>query len=505
MSRLRLTLVDGHRVNPTVWTPESKWCQQHPVWPGGHYQHELVWAYAEDGTTRPTWILLPHPTQNNRYILCNNYTSHQYGARQGEQFTLLTPLPKIFFYEAHRRHPDRLLTTPSSLLKYAIPCDADKPYLPQLYERLPEAAPATPRKLPPDEQGDPLPPPEALAPAKVEEVPEDIRQNWHTALKSFLKEYQSYPINQNFEVNPSLLAALSCYWPLVRMTLNAKGAINRFRVSLRRVYYNEKLLGASDNNALRTARDQANELKLMALTPSTVPREPLRYAARTSICNFGHRVGTPLINRVLVALLSESCRFNGKLAKAADANDETKYQSRGVVNMQAITDVSNPALTTLPLQQVHIYFPVGFLDVVLPKLTSSPYMMNMRRAPADSLNLAQTENHYITLPDARMPHTPVCNEMYKAGLMNPSRADRIWYTHRCNLKLAVTMFKPAELECCLNSLSARRLVVSAVFLNCTNNLATDRCVNGNGHCCPATTKQRGRHTFHPRSRKCLAH
>ena len=126
--------------------------------------------------------------------------------------------------------------------------------------------------------------------------------------------------------------------------------------------------------------------------------------------------------------------------------------------MQAITDVNNPALTTLPLQQVHIYFPVGFLDVVLPKLTSPPYMMNMQGAPAGSPNFAQTENHYITLPDARMPHTPVCNEMYEAGLMNPSAADHIWYTHRCNFKLAVTMFKPEKLECCINSLSARRLV-----------------------------------------------
>ena len=51
-------------------------------------------------------------------------------------------------------------------------------------------------------------------------------------------------------------------------------------------------------------------------------------------------------------------------------------------------------------------------------------MMNMQRAPADSLNLAQTENHYITLPDARMPHTPVCNEMYEVGSMNPFTADR---------------------------------------------------------------------------------
>ena len=71
------------------------------------------------------------------------------------------------------------------------------------------------------EQGNSLRPSEAPAPAKVEEVPEDVRQNWHTALESFLKEYQSYPVNQNFVINPSLLSALPCCWPQVRMTLNA--------------------------------------------------------------------------------------------------------------------------------------------------------------------------------------------------------------------------------------------------------------------------------------------
>ena len=266
MSRLQLTLVDGRRVNPTVWTPESKWCQQHPAWPGGNYQHELVWAYTEDGTTRPTWILLPHPTLHNQYILCNNNTSHQYGPQQDEQFTLLMPLPKIFFYGAHRRHLDRSLTAPGSLLTYAIPSDNDKPYLPQLFERLPDAAPDTPRQPNTADQGDPLPPAEAPAPAKVEEVPKDVRQNWHTALESFLKEYQTYPVEGSFEVNPSLLSALPCYWPLVRLTLNAKAAINRFRVSLRKVYYNDKLQGASNENALRTVHTQANELELMALT-----------------------------------------------------------------------------------------------------------------------------------------------------------------------------------------------------------------------------------------------
>ena len=42
--------------------------------------------------------------------------------------------------------------------------------------------------------------------------------------------------------------------------------------------------------------------------------------------------------------------------------------------------------------------------------------------------------------------------------MNPASAEHL-DTHKCNLKLAVTMFKSEELECFINSLSARRLVV----------------------------------------------
>ena len=109
MSRLRLTLVDGHRVNPTVWTPESKWCQRHPAWPGGNYQHELAWAYTEDGT---------HDTQPI-------HPARQYGPPEGEHFTLLMPLPKIFFHEAHRRHPDpqwQRKTLSTSTLRMATRC-----------------------------------------------------------------------------------------------------------------------------------------------------------------------------------------------------------------------------------------------------------------------------------------------------------------------------------------------------------------------------------------------
>ena len=105
MARLRLTLVESHRVHQSVWTPESKQVHRHPTWPGGHYKHELVWAYAQDGTTRPTWIVLPHPNRTNQYVLYNNFTVSRYGTQQGEQFTLLMPLPKIFYFDAYRRYP----------------------------------------------------------------------------------------------------------------------------------------------------------------------------------------------------------------------------------------------------------------------------------------------------------------------------------------------------------------------------------------------------------------
>ena len=460
MARLRLTLTESHRVHPSVWTPESKQVNRHPTWPGGHYKHELVWAYAEDGTTRPTWIVLPHPNRTNQYVLYNNFTVSRYGTQQGEQFTLLMPLPKIFYFDAYRRYPNPALATPGSLLSHALPSENDRAYLPQLQEQLPETILTPPQAPQPDEQGDPLPPRAALAPAKLEEVPEDVRRNWHTALTNFLQEPQGHNTEQTIEINPRLIAALPCYWPLVRMSLCGQAAMNRFRVSLRRVYYNAKLLGADDNQAHDAACAQANALELMALTPLAqyladlfdTPQE-LPYVTQAS--EWTRLSSTEFWQH---ALLSESCRFNRELAKKPE-NDGSKYQSRGVVHMQADKDINNPALTQLPLQHVHIYFPVCYLDVVLPKLAQPPYQMKPPPVAASSSNIVQSENYYFVLPEAQMPDTPVLNEMYETGLLHPETAYKVWFVHSCSLKLAVTMFTPTELECCHQNLAAHRLVV----------------------------------------------
>ena len=181
--------------------------------------------------------------------------------------------------------------------------------------------------------------------------------------------------------------------------------MNRFRVSLRRVYYNAKLLGADDNQALDAARAQANDLELMALTPLAqyladlfdTPQE-LPYVTQAS--EWTRLSSTEFWQH---ALLSESCRFNRELAKKPE-NDESKYNSRGVVHMQADKDINSPALTQLPLQHVHIYFPVCYLDVVLPKLAQPPFHMRTPPVAASSSNIVQSENYYFVLPEAQMPN-----------------------------------------------------------------------------------------------------
>ena len=101
MSRLRLTLVDGRRVNPTVWTPESKWCQQHPAW-----QHELVWACTEDGTTRPpgSYFHTPRYTTNTSSTTTTPPASMDHNKASSLRYSCRCP--KYFF----TRHTEDTLT-----------------------------------------------------------------------------------------------------------------------------------------------------------------------------------------------------------------------------------------------------------------------------------------------------------------------------------------------------------------------------------------------------------
>ena len=277
MLRLRLTLVDGHRVNPTVWTPESKWCQRHPAWPGGNF------STSQFGLTQKTVLLVPpgscyhtprYPTNASSATTTHPASISHYKANSS---CYLCRFPKYFFSEAHRLLSLASYSSTPSLV-------SDKPFL--LNFTITDAAPDTPRQPIADAM-------RTFTSSRGPRTSQSKRQNWHTALESFLKEYQTYPVDGNFEINSSLLSALSCYWPRVRLTLNAKTAINRFRISLRRVYYNDRLQGSSDENAQCILGQTSLNSWLLPLTQTSLLHQT------NSLCHFGQRVGALVIEGVL--------------------------------------------------------------------------------------------------------------------------------------------------------------------------------------------------------------
>ena len=266
-ARLRLILVDGRKVNRAIWPPEINSLLTHPAWPGGSYLHELVWAYAEDNTINPSWIVLPNPSNPQEWQL----RSHM---RQS------------------RDEPDNQETT--------------KPEQPT-----------------PAQEG-------------LEEVPEKVRADWRRTLAQFVEELPTYPRDQPFQVNTTMLSMLPCYWPLVRMTLNAKGAINRFRSAAKRLFHNAQLQGHTGDGALAIVQCQANEIELMAIRPLAQLLASL-FCTNTDLPFTASATKWAQLTDPAfwtIAILSELCRFNREQSEEASGEDDMKYQNRGIVNIQ---------------------------------------------------------------------------------------------------------------------------------------------------------------------------
>ena len=86
---------------------------------------------------------------------------------------------------------------------------------PQLFERLPDAAPNTPRQPITDEQGDPLPPAEALAPAKVGRGPGILRSRVSSRNAKLIRSIRTLRSTRAY-------FRLSSVTGRVRLTLNAQ-------------------------------------------------------------------------------------------------------------------------------------------------------------------------------------------------------------------------------------------------------------------------------------------
>ena len=192
MARLRLTLVESHRVHQSVWTPESK----------------QATLFGQKVTVNMT----------NQHVLYNNFTVSRYGTQQGEQFTLLIPLPKITLM--------RIADTLIQLLRHRALC----------------ASSTTARR--------------------ASRPPPATRSTCTSQTGRSAGGCKKKLAHSAYQLPPALLSVTS-----TRMTLCGQAAMNRFRVSLRRVHYNAKWSGADDRQALDAACAQANALELVALTP----------------------------------------------------------------------------------------------------------------------------------------------------------------------------------------------------------------------------------------------
>ena len=212
-----------------------------------------------------------------------------------------------------------------------------------------------------------------------------------------------------------LKSILACFrlFPVtgpVRLTLNAK-AINGFRVSLKRVYFDDKLQGASDENALHSAYQAKWAWTHGLHTPcalSSVFTTPNELPYVTSAKEWERLSSEEFW---IHGLLSESCRFNKELAKAADTKDDTKYQSRGVINMQATTDVVNPAL---PHSHYSKYTSTSRSASLMSFSPNSPHRRTWWTCGSNqpALRVRPKLNHYITLPDASMPHAGLQRDVW---------------------------------------------------------------------------------------------
>ena len=94
----RLRLILAHRKDVQHWTDYSLKTYQHSAWPGGNFQHELLWGYAVDGSAVPRYVVLPTASG---WELTRPGGNMQRGNFIGEYDSLSL----IHFYDAWRLHP----------------------------------------------------------------------------------------------------------------------------------------------------------------------------------------------------------------------------------------------------------------------------------------------------------------------------------------------------------------------------------------------------------------
>ena len=145
----RLRLILAHRKDVQHWTDYSLKTYHHAAWPGGNFQHELLWGYAVDGSAVPRYVVLP--TASGWELTRPGGTM-----QRGNFISEYDSLSLIHFYDAWRLHP--LLIT---LEDYISELRPSSPLLSKLQRMLERWQTLPPNERPSDQhpiKRPPLPP-----------------------------------------------------------------------------------------------------------------------------------------------------------------------------------------------------------------------------------------------------------------------------------------------------------------------------------------------------------
>ena len=179
----RLRLILAHRKDVQHWTDYSIKTYQHPAWPGGDFQHELLWGYAVDGSAAPRYVVLPTASG---WELTRPGGNMQRGNFIGEYDSLSL----IHFYDAWRLQP--VLTT---LEDYISELRPNSPLLSKLQRMLDRWQTLPPNERPMDQHPIKRPPlpPQAAELSLLRALPPKNQPPWGPKAVPLVNQYKKRP------------------------------------------------------------------------------------------------------------------------------------------------------------------------------------------------------------------------------------------------------------------------------------------------------------------------
>ena len=444
----RLRLILAHRKDVQHWTDYSLKTYQHTAWPGGNFQHELLWGYAVDGSAVPRYVVLPTASG---WELVRPGGHMQRGNFIGEYDSLSL----IHFYDAWRLHP-MLITLEDyiSELRPGSPLLLKLQRMLELWQTLPPSErpsdqhPIKPPPLPPASRRtetpssssaqDPTPvgptggttgepnAEEATGSTTGDQIPEDRRARWIVAMQELLQhlpQWLQQDDNYNRRDALSIMSDLPSFWPSCRLCINADAVATSYLAGLHRLFLEAKLAEKDHQTALQEANARAYEMETTCLVPLARHLHEL-FATDDDLFFDVYPDEWKQLQKLefwQLSLMQEVSirRFIDKSTGKANLPQKT---IEGVVHLQPRL---HAPIDSLPTLLVIVTFPVTYLKVVLPRLP-----------PLQSTVVAPQIKHLEDVQRVRMasealpfvvplPDCPRVQAAFCAGILHPEGADRV--------------------------------------------------------------------------------